>query len=56
LMELEGIGSKTKEERGAIIKRTYKVLQDRMAREQTRLDQITSGAYRTTTPLEGGTD
>lgn len=56
LMELEGIGSKTKEERAAIIKRTYKVLQDRVAREQTRLDQITSGAYRTTTPLDGGTD
>ena len=56
LMELEGIGSKTREERGAIIKRAYKVLQDRVAREQTRLDQITSGAYRTTTPLEGGTD
>lgn len=53
LLELEGIGSKTKEERGAIIKRTYKVLQDRVAREQARLDQITSGAYRTTTPLEG---
>jgi hypothetical protein len=56
LMELEGIGSKTKEERGAIIKRAYRVLQDRVAREQARLDQITSGAYRTTTPLEGGTD
>jgi hypothetical protein len=56
LMELEGIGSKTKEERSAIIKRTYKVLQDRVAREQARLDQITSGAYRTTTPLDGGTD
>jgi hypothetical protein len=56
LMELEGIGSKTKEERGAIIKRAYRVLQDRVAREQNRLDQITSGAYRTTTPLEGGTD
>jgi hypothetical protein len=56
LMELEGIGSKTREERGAIIKRAYRVLQDRTAREQARLDQITSGAYRTTTPLEGGTD
>jgi hypothetical protein len=56
LMELEGIGSKTKEERGAIIKRAYRVLQDRVAREQARLDQITSGAYRTTTPLEGGND
>jgi hypothetical protein len=56
LMELEGIGSKTREERAAIIKRTYKVLQDRMAREQARLDQITSGAYRMTTPLEEGND
>jgi hypothetical protein len=56
LMELEGIGSKTREERAAIIKRTYKVLQDRMAREQARLDQITSGAYRTTTPLEEGNE
>ena len=56
LMELEGIGAKTKEERGDIIKRTYKVLQDRVAREQNRLDQVTSGSYRTTTPLEGGTE
>jgi hypothetical protein len=56
LMELEGIGSKTREERAAIIKRTYKVLQDRMAREQARLDQINSGAYRMTTPLEEGND
>ena len=56
LMELEGIGSKTKEERGAVIKRAYKVLQDRTAREQARLDQINSGAYRMTTPLEKGTE
>ena len=56
MLELEGIGSKTKEERAAIIKRTYKVLQDKQAREQTRLDQINSGAYRSTTPLDGGTE
>jgi hypothetical protein len=56
LMELEGIGSKTKEERGAVIKRAYKVLQDRTAREQARLDQINSGAYRMTAPLEEGTE
>ena len=54
LLELEGIGSKTKEERKAIILRSYKVLQDRTAREQSRLDQINSGAYRMTVPLEGG--
>lgn len=51
LMELEGIGSKTREERGAIIKRAYRVLQDRVAREQRRLDDINSGAYRTTEPI-----
>jgi hypothetical protein len=56
LLELEGIGAKTKDERGQIIKRAYKVLQDRQAREQSRLDQINLGAYRMTTPLEGGTD
>lgn len=56
LLELEGIGAKTKDERGQIIKRAYKVLQDRQAREQARLDQINSGAYRSTAPLEGGTD
>jgi hypothetical protein len=56
MLELEGIGSKTKEERAAIIKRTYKVLQDKQAREQARLDQINSGAYRSTTPLDGGSE
>lgn len=53
LLELEGIGAKTREERAQIIKRTYKVLQDRVAREQRRLDDIISGAYRTTKPLGG---
>jgi hypothetical protein len=56
LLELEGIGAKTKDERGKIIKRAYTVLQDRMAREQARLNQINSGAYRTTTPIEGGNE
>ena len=56
LMELEGINAKSKAERGAIIKRTYKVLQDRLAREQSRLNQINSGDYRTATPIEGGTE
>ena len=54
LLELEGIGAKTKDERGKIILRAYQVLQDRVAREQARLDKINSGAYRTTTPIEGG--
>jgi hypothetical protein len=54
LLELEGIGAKTKDERGQIIKRAYKVLQDRQAREQTRLNLINQGAYRDTAPIEGG--
>jgi hypothetical protein len=56
LLELEGIGAKTKDERGQIIKRAYKVLQDRQAREQTRLNLINQGAYReTAAPIEGET-
>lgn len=55
LLELEGIGAKTKDERGKIILRAYQVLQDRMAREQARLDKINAGKYRTTTP-EGGNE
>ena len=51
LMDLEGIGSKTVEERGRIIRRAYQVLQDRVAREQRRLDDIKSGSYRMTEPL-----
>jgi predicted transcriptional regulator len=53
LLELEGIGAKTKEERGAIIKRAYKALQDRVAREQRRLDDIKSGAYHRIDAIEG---
>lgn len=53
LLELEGIGSKTKEERATIMRRAYRTLQDRVAREQRRLDDINSGAYRTTEPMPG---
>jgi hypothetical protein len=56
LLELEGIGAKTKDERGKIIMRAYTVLQDRMAREQARLDKINLGAYRTTSPIDGGNE
>ena len=56
LLELDGIGAKTKDERGKIILRAYQVLQDRMAREQARLDKINSGAYRSTSPIDGGNE
>ena len=55
LLELEGIGAKTKDERGKIIMRAYMVLQDRMDREKARLDKINAGKYRMTTP-EGGNE
>ena len=53
LLELEGIDSKSKEERALIMKNTYKLLQSRRAREQKRLNDITSGLYRETTPSAG---
>lgn len=54
LLELEGIGSKTREERATIMRRAYRVLQDRVAREQRRIDDLKSGAYRMTEPLPAG--
>jgi hypothetical protein len=50
LLALEGIDSKSKEERAQIMKNTYKLLQARREREQRRLDEISKGAYRETTP------
>lgn len=46
LLELEGIGSKSIEERKQIIQRAYTVLRQRIAREERRLDDIVSGRYR----------
>ena len=54
LLELQGIGSRSLEERRQIMLRLAEVLEDRKASAQLRLDRILSGAYRTYTPLEGG--
>jgi hypothetical protein len=54
LMELEGLDSKSKEERATIIRNTYKLVQMRRAREQKRLNDITAGLYRETTPSAAG--
>lgn len=54
LLELQGIGAKSLEERGEIMLRLYEVLQERQARETKRLDDILSGAYRSYTPIDGG--
>lgn len=53
LMELEGIGAKTRDERAAIMKRTYSVLAERIKREQKRLQDISTGRYRMTEPAGG---
>ena len=47
LMDLQGIGSKSIEERAAIMRRAYQATKARRDRYQTRLRDITSGAYRT---------
>jgi hypothetical protein len=53
LLSLEGIDSKSKEERAIIMKNTFKLLQARRAREAARLEEIKRGAYRETTPATG---
>lgn len=50
LMALEGITSRSREERDAIIKRAYKVAADHVEQTRNRLEDITSGKYRTTKP------
>jgi hypothetical protein len=56
LLELQGIGAKSKTERGEIMLRLYEVLQDRKARLTVRLDDIMSGGYKTYEPLPEITD
>jgi hypothetical protein len=52
LLEIQGIGAKSREERAQIMKRTYEVLQSRKATETQRRDDIKSGTYTTITPEE----
>ena len=54
LLELEGLDSKSKEERAQIMKNTYKLLKDRRDRQQKRLGEISSGAFRASQPTPGG--
>ena len=56
LLDLEGIDAKSKEERAQIMMNTYKLLKDRRAREQKRLNDISQGLYRETNPSAGGID
>lgn len=56
LLDLEGIGSKSLEERKQIIQRAYGVLRERIARQERRLADILAGRYseRSETTPSGG--
>lgn len=45
LMDLQGIGAKSLEERGEIMLRLYQILRQRRDREAARLQEITQGSY-----------
>jgi hypothetical protein len=47
LLELQGIGAKSRDERKLIMERLFEVLEDRKARLTTRLDDVISGRYKT---------
>ena len=53
LMDLQGIGAKSLEERAEIMLRLYDVLDQRRERELRRLQEITSGQYGVYQPEEG---
>lgn len=50
LLELQGIGSKSQPEREAIMKNAYRALKTAKARQEKRLADINSRAYREVTP------
>lgn len=52
LLALEGIDSKSKEERALIIRNTYSLLKARVERERRKLADINAGLYRQTTKPE----
>ncbi len=54
LLDLEGIGAKSKEERAIIMRNAYSALKAKRDRENKRLNEINQGLYRETTPAPGG--
>jgi hypothetical protein len=54
LLSVQGIGSKSKEERAFIMKDAFKVLKASRERQNKRLNEITQGLYRETTPAPVG--
>ena len=53
LLDLEGIDSKSKEERAIIMRNSYTALKNRREREQKRLNDIKQGLYRDTSAPSG---
>lgn len=54
LLDLQGIGAKSIEERGNIMRNAFRLLQARREREQRRLNDISSGVYRkSATTIDG---
>jgi hypothetical protein len=54
ILDLQGIGSKSKEERAAIMKNAFKSLKTARDRQQKRLGEISQGSYRDVTPTAEG--
>jgi hypothetical protein len=53
LLQLEGINSKSREERAAIMRNTYEALKASVSRQNKRLNEINAGMYRNTTQTGG---
>jgi hypothetical protein len=53
LLQLEGINSKSREERAAIMRNTYEALKASISRQNKRLNEINAGMYRNTTQTGG---
>ena len=53
LLQLEGINSKSREERAAIMRNTYEALKASILRNKKRLNEINAGLYRDTTQTGG---
>lgn len=54
LLDLQGIGAKSKEERAAIMRQAFNSLQTARQRHQKRLNEIEQGLYRNVKPADGG--
>jgi hypothetical protein len=53
LLQLEGINSKSQKERAAIMRNTFEALNESIARQKKRLNEINAGLYRDTTKTGG---